>query len=62
MMDRPGIVLSRGMILDKVFGLATEGYDRVVDAHIKTLRKKLGKAREYIETVRGVGYRFKNPE
>ncbi|HDZ76821.1 MAG TPA: response regulator [Candidatus Omnitrophica bacterium] len=59
MAQRPGIVLSRDKILDNVFGYEASIYDRTVDAHMKSLRKKLGKAREYIETIRGAGYRFK---
>lgn len=59
MARKPGVVLSRNRLLDGVFGYDSEVYDRTVDAHIKSLRKKLGKARDYIETVRGAGYRFK---
>ena len=59
MAQRPGVVLSRDKILDGVFGYDSAVYDRTIDAHIKSLRKKLGKARDYIETVRGAGYRFK---
>jgi two-component system phosphate regulon response regulator PhoB len=59
MAGRPGVVLSRDRLLDGVFGYDAGVYDRTVDAHIKSLRKKLGKARDYIETVRGAGYRFK---
>jgi len=59
MMLRPGVVLSRNKLLDGVFGYDSDVYDRTIDAHIKSLRKKLGKTRDYIETVRGVGYRFK---
>ena len=59
MAQRPGVVLSRHRLLDGVFGYDAEVYDRTVDSHIKSLRKKLGKARDYIETVRGAGYRFK---
>jgi phosphate regulon transcriptional regulator PhoB len=55
----PGKVLSRQRILDEVFGYRSDTYDRTVDTHIKTLRKKLGRARDYIETVRGVGYRLR---
>ncbi len=55
----PGIVLSRDKILDNVFGYEASIYDRTVDAHMKSLRKKLGKARNYIETIRGAGYSFK---
>lgn len=59
MAHRPGVVLSRDKLLDGVFGYDSAVYDRTIDAHIKSLRKKLGKARDYIETVRGAGYRFK---
>jgi two-component system, OmpR family, alkaline phosphatase synthesis response regulator PhoP len=56
---RPGWVFSRDQIVEAVRG---EGYavtDRAVDVQIVGLRKKLGRAGRYIETVRGVGYRFK---
>jgi phosphate regulon transcriptional regulator PhoB len=59
MAQRPGVVLTRDKILSDVFGYKSEIYDRTVDNHIKTLRKKLGDARDYIETVRGLGYSFK---
>ena len=57
--QRPGIVLTRDKLLNGVFGYEAGIYDRTIDAHIKSLRKKLGKAKDYVETVRGVGYRFK---
>ena len=56
---RPGWVFNRSQIVDAVHG---EGYavtDRAVDVQIVGLRKKLGSCGDYIETVRGVGYRFK---
>jgi phosphate regulon transcriptional regulator PhoB len=59
MARRPGIVFSRDQILDAISGDNTIVTDRTVDAHIKSLRQKLGKAKDYIETVRGAGYRFK---
>ncbi len=59
MAHQPGVVFSRDKLLDGVFGYDSAVYDRTIDAHIKSLRKKLGKAREYVETVRGTGYRFK---
>jgi DNA-binding response OmpR family regulator len=59
MAQRPGVVFSRDRLLDAVFGYDANVYDRTVDAHIKSLRKKLGKARDHMETVRGAGYRFK---
>jgi two-component system alkaline phosphatase synthesis response regulator PhoP len=59
MARQPGVVLSRDRILDAVSGYDTVVCDRTVDAHIKSLRRKLDKAKDYIETVRGAGYRFK---
>ena len=56
---RPGMVFSRTQILDAVSGEDTMVYDRTVDVHIKSLRQKLGPAKDYIETVRGAGYRFR---
>jgi two-component system phosphate regulon response regulator PhoB len=56
---RPGTVFSRDQILDGVIGDDALVCDRTVDAHVKSLRRKLGKAKDYIETVRGAGYRFK---
>jgi two-component system phosphate regulon response regulator PhoB len=58
----PGVVFTRERILDTVFGYRSAVYGRTVDTHIKTLRKKLGPARESIETVRGAGYRFRDKE
>jgi len=59
MARRPGMVFSRTQILDAVSGEDTMVYDRTVDAHIKSLRHKLGHAKDYIETVWGAGYRFR---
>lgn len=59
MARRPGVVLSRYQILDAVSGDDAVVCDRTVDAHVKSLRRKLGAAKDYIETVRGAGYRFK---
>lgn len=54
----PGAALSREQLLDKVWGIDYFGGVRTVDTHIKRLRSKLGPASSYIETVRGIGYRF----
>ncbi|HEC99141.1 MAG TPA: response regulator [Proteobacteria bacterium] len=54
-----GRVLTREILLDQVWGYHFDGYARTVDTHIKRLRQKLGAAGQVIETVRGVGYRFK---
>ena len=51
----PGRVFTREMLLSRLWGYDFFGDERVVDSHIKNLRKKLGV--DYIETVRGVGYR-----
>lgn len=54
-----GRVLSRDVLLDKVWGYDVAVTTRTVDTHVKRLREKLGGAGDTIETVRGVGYRFK---
>ena len=54
-LSAPGRVFTREMLLSKLWGYDFYGDERVVDSHIKNLRRKLG--RDYIETVRGVGYR-----
>ena len=51
-----GIVLSRDKLMSQVWGFDFEGETRTVDAHIKTLRQKLGEAGSCIKTVRNVGY------
>jgi two-component system phosphate regulon response regulator PhoB len=56
--DRRNRVQSRGALLDHVWGMDAKISTRTVDAHVKRLREKIGAARDYIETVRGVGYRF----
>lgn len=53
-----GLVLTRDQLLEKVWGQDFIGETRTVDVHIGTLRTKLGDAGNYIETVRGVGYRM----
>ena len=56
--DRRNRVQSRESLLDHVWGIEARISTRTVDAHVKRLREKIGSARDYIETVRGVGYRF----
>ncbi|MFQ5354209.1 MAG: response regulator [Thermodesulfobacteriota bacterium] len=58
LMNARGRVLSRDGLLDSVWGEDCYVTERTVDTHIRRLRAKLDKAGEYIETVRGVGYRF----
>lgn len=59
---RPGWVFTRSQIVDAIHGDGYPVTDRSVDVQIVSLRKKLGKAGDLIETVRGVGYRFKEPD
>lgn len=59
--SRPGRLLSREVLLREVWGYDGEVTSRTVDTHVKRLRQKLGPAGEYIETVRGMGYRFRPP-
>ncbi len=58
LIERRGRVQSREKLLEDVWDIASDVTTRTVDTHIKRLREKLGKAADYIETVRGVGYRF----
>jgi two-component system, OmpR family, phosphate regulon response regulator PhoB len=60
--SKRGRVQSRQGLLDRVWGYNCEGYDRTVDTHIRRLREKLGDMADYIETLRGVGYRFREKE
>ncbi|HUX41392.1 MAG TPA: response regulator transcription factor [Rectinemataceae bacterium] len=60
LMGSPGRVFSRGGIIDSVKGHDYPVTDRSVDVQVLQLRKKLGAASEWIETVRGVGYRFRD--
>jgi two-component system phosphate regulon response regulator PhoB len=57
--QRPGWVFTRYQIANSVHGGDCIVTDRSVDVQIVGLRKKLGDAASYIETIRGVGYRFK---
>ncbi len=57
-MENCGRVFNRDQLLEIVWGIDYIGETRTVDVHIGTLRTKLGKCGDYIETVRGVGYRM----
>lgn len=57
LMENRGKVLSRDQLLNSIWGYEFDGENRTVDVHIRTLRQKLGECGEYIETVRGVGYK-----
>lgn len=58
----PGRAFSRDQIMDNAWKEGKFVVDRAVDVHIRALRKKLGKGASLIETVRGIGYRFKEVE
>ena len=53
-----GKVFSREQLIENVWGYAFTGETRTVDVHVRTLRQKLGRAGECIETVRGYGYKI----
>ena len=57
LMENRGKVLTRDQLLNSIWGYEFDGENRTVDVHIRTLRQKLGSCGEYIETVRGVGYK-----
>jgi len=57
--DHPGHVFSRSELIDGAQGREVSVVDRTIDVHVTGLRKKLGDCGEWIETVRGFGYRFK---
>jgi len=59
--DQEGKAVSRDTLLDRVWGRKYDGGSNVVDARIRDLRKKLGPLSSAIETVTGVGYRFRHP-
>lgn len=58
LMENQGIVLSRDMILSQVWGYSFFGDSRTVDTHVKKLRSKMQDKKDYIQTIRGLGYKF----
>lgn len=58
MMEHVGQVFTRERLLGEIWGYDFNGETRTVDVHMRTLRQKLGRCGDYIETVRGVGYRL----
>lgn len=58
LMENPGQVMTRDRLLAEIWGYDFDGETRTVDVHIRTLRAKLGGCGDYVETVRGVGYRM----
>lgn len=58
--ERKGRVQSREVLLEDVWDIRADVTTRTVDTHVKRLREKLGEAGTYLETIRGVGYRFRS--
>ncbi|MDO4678893.1 MAG: response regulator transcription factor [Eubacteriales bacterium] len=58
LLKNSGTVLTRTQLLNQIWGYEFDGESRTVDVHIRTLRQKLKEAGEYVETIRGVGYRI----
>ena len=57
-MSRPDRAYTRAQLLDLVWGTDVYVVDRTVDVHVRKIREKIGE--DYIETIKGVGYRFKD--
>lgn len=62
LMQRQGRAQPRERLLNDVWDIAAEVTTRTIDTHVKQIRQKLGKAGKLIETVRGIGYRFKEED
>lgn len=61
LMDAEGRVLDRTRLIDAVLGPTVAVTDRTIDVHIAGLRKKLGEGASWVQTIRGVGYTFREP-
>ena len=62
LVENKNIALSRDKILNNVWNYDYYGDSRTIDSHVKKIRHKLGKKGKYIQTMRGVGYKFEVPE
>ncbi len=62
LLSKKGRVLTRDVLMDRVWGLEAERENRTLDVHIRTLRMKLGEAGSLIVTVRGVGYKLEDAQ
>jgi two-component system phosphate regulon response regulator PhoB len=60
LMKHPGRVFNRADLMNAIMGDDTIVLERTIDVHIRALRKKLGACGDFIETVRGIGYRYRN--
>lgn len=58
LIESKGLVLSRNKLLESIWGYDFDGETRTIDVHIRSLRSKLGKSGNIIETVRGIGYKI----
>lgn len=58
LLENPGRVLTRDQLLNQIWGYDFDGESRTVDVHVRTLRQKIEPCGQYIETVRGVGYKI----
>lgn len=58
LMQNRGIVLSRDLLMDRIWGMNCDVESRTLDVHLKTLRAKLGESAHHIKTIRNVGYRM----
>lgn len=56
--ENSGAVLTRDILMERIWGMETDRENRTLDVHIRTLRAKLGEAGSCIETVRGIGYKI----
>ena len=57
-LPHPGMAFTRDQLFNEIWGMDYCGETRTVDMHIRTLRQKLGKSGDCIETVRGIGYKI----
>jgi two-component system phosphate regulon response regulator PhoB len=60
--SHPGRVFTRDQLVSRAIGEHAVVLDRNIDVHVRSIRRKLGAERERVETVRGVGYRFRDPK
>ena len=60
MIRQPGRAFTRGELIDSALGKDAMVLERTVDVHIRSLRQKLGDHGDVIQTVRGIGYRFRD--
>lgn len=58
LLEHQGSVFTRDQLLSSIWGYDFDGASRTVDVHVRTLRQKLGTAGDYVQTVRGVGYKI----